>query len=380
MLDAINQGNWSYLQTNQEEEKKEEKEKEEDGEVDEFDLEAAADDLLNFAAGASGVKELEKSSGLEKQEDQRQKKEEPQRKEEQHAASFADMASWKGKQQQEQSTNVKKRSLSTTLSKKQELKQTNVQEEEDFPLYTPHPVLPVPSSPVTCPSCQTIVPPKKFLRTNVRFCHFTGQWYCRACHKGRTSLVPAHVVSNWNFKKFPVNELAFEEIMGGLDSPVIDMATANAKLYHNLPEFKKIRLLRGKMTIMAEFIFLCEQSERLVGMAGGRAHFFGTGDYYSLNDLVGLKGGGLVAELEDLLRKYRDHVSKCEGCQSRGNSCGECDNEELLFPFGDVGGGKRRCAGCGHVFHHKCYEMLEATRAECKNCGQMVTKKKVDKR
>ena len=356
MLNAISQGNWSQLPTGQEDDGKE---KEEVGEVDLLDLEAAADDLLDFVALAKP------------QEKEPEKQEQPQ----QHAASFADMQSWKGEQQK--TSNVKQRSLSTTLSKKQELKQTNAQDEDgEVLLYTPHQITPLPTTSFTCPSCQTIVPPKKFLRTNVRFCHFTGHWYCRGCHKGKTSMLPSQIVTNWNFKKFTVNDEAYEEILAGFDSPVIDMATANPKLYNTLAEFKKIRLLRKKMIILAEFIFLCGESERLVGMVGGRVHFFATGDYYSLGDLVGLKGGKLVSELEDLLKKYREHVAGCESCRGKGNVCGECANEELLFPFGDVGGGKRRCGGCGHVFHNKCYEMLEATGAECKNCGGSVRKEK----
>ena len=178
-------------------------------------------------------------------------------------------------------------------------------------------------------------------------------------------------MTNWNFKKFLVNDSAYEEILGGWDSPVIDMATANPKLYATLPEFAKVRRLRARMTIIAEFIFLCEHSERLVGLAQKRAHFFASGDYFSLHDLVDLKGGGLLAELEGLLRKYSEHMVKCGECRKRGNVCGECNNQDVLFPFGvSGGGGRRRCKECGHVYHKECYELLEATGAACKSCGK----------
>ena len=35
-----------------------------------------------------------------------------------------------------------------------------------------------------------------------RFCHYTGKYFCQKCHTNASSIIPAHILHRWSFKKY----------------------------------------------------------------------------------------------------------------------------------------------------------------------------------
>lgn len=234
--------------------------------------------------------------------------------------------------------------------------------------YRPHELTALPTMATTCPQCQSVVNPKKFLRENMRFCFHTGLWYCRSCHTGKKAILPSQAVTNWNFKKYPVCDSSFLLLLESETTPVIDMATANPSLYSQR-EFLGIRKLRERLNLMAEVVLPCtlrEVSPQDLFLV--RPHLFTLGDFFSLRDLIDLSSGVLIPEMEKFASLCRSHVASCANCATRGGVCGICNNYEILFPFETEKVG--RCVECGHVMHISCYEMLRATQSCCPKCNK----------
>jgi hypothetical protein len=238
--------------------------------------------------------------------------------------------------------------------------------------YRPHTQTPLPTMAISCPGCGSMVNPKKFFRDNLRFCFHTGQWYCKGCHLGNLAFLPSQILTNWNFKKFPVCETSLAELNAMRNEPILDLASLCPRFYGRMPELTFVRKLRLKLNQLAEILFPCDARESLMDAtnARNRMHFFGSGDYYSLADLLDLKSGRLVPELEAMIQAYKAHIIVCGSCRSRGNLCGLCNNTSILFPFETES--TIRCKTCGHVFHRSCVELHNATRSEtCPNCDKM---------
>ena len=248
-------------------------------------------------------------------------------------------------------------------------KETNDSEEFDSAL-RPYAQTALPTMSITCPGCQSVVNPKRFFRDNLRFCFHTGQWYCKGCHLGNTAHLPSQILTNWNFKRFPVCETSFAELNATQNEPTLDLAALCPRFYNRLPEFALLRKYRERLISIAEILFPCDARESLIDSkpdARVRMHFFGSGDFVSLVDLLDLKNGRLIPELDNMIRRYKVHIVSCESCLSRGNLCGLCNSPEILFPFETET--TVRCKTCGHVYHSSCVDMLNATgNVKCPNC------------
>jgi hypothetical protein len=242
----------------------------------------------------------------------------------------------------------------------------NTSSEESSDEYRPHTLTSLPTMATTCPQCQSVVNPKKFLQKNMRFCFHTGLWYCRSCHSGKKAVLPSQAITNWNLKKFSVCDSSFLALQENESSPIIDMATANPSLYSQR-EFLGVRKLREKLNLLAEIVLPCTLREvPLTDLFLLRPHLFSSGDFYSLRDLIDLSSGVLEAEMEKFVGVCRVHVIGCDNCRTRGSVCGVCNNYEILYPFETERVG--RCIECGHVMHISCQEMLRATQSCCPKC------------
>ena len=201
----------------------------------------------------------------------------------------------------------------------------------------------------------------------MRFCHYFGQYFCAQCHTGQTSVLPAQVIRNWNFSKFPVCDHAVTLIMGKGKKPAIDLSIHNPEIYEDarLP-FRTLRKTRERNLFVSEYVDKCKRKEELDGIMGEKAHFFRSVHIYSLTDLIEIKGGTLLPLLDTIYGKLVAHIMKCDGCTGRAFICEICYSKELLFPFEFEKIG--RCLDCGRVFHKKCYELLRASQGNCPVC------------
>ena len=228
----------------------------------------------------------------------------------------------------------------------------------------------LPTMDSTCPGCMTVVTPKTFWGKNMVFCHYYGQWYCKGCHKGEVSVIPALVVKNWNLKKYPACDAAMSEIRQSASIPCIDIGMYNPELYElSSTRLMEVRKLREKLMILREYIHTCKSSVALLQSLESRKHFVNAIHTYSLNDLVSAHEGGLVGAV-----KCEEHIRKCETCKAKGYICDVCNRQEILFPFQFEE--TSRCSTCRSVFHRSCHDLMRAERRPCPHCER---KKKFQK-
>jgi len=223
-----------------------------------------------------------------------------------------------------------------------------------------------------------VTPKTSFFSTNVAFCFYFGQWYCKSCHSGSVSVLPARIVRNWDFKAYPVSDPALHELKRKVRKPMIDMSLFNAELYEDRRGvFHQVRKFREKMMILSDYVDSCNSNDELVKLISTKKHFFNNIHIYSLEDLIEANSGELVKILEHLIEQIDLHIHKCATCCAKGFICDICDNKEVLFSFEFEKIG--RCAKCGAVFHKNCWETLRACGGECPVCvrSQQIRSKKI---
>ena len=97
----------------------------------------------------------------------------------------------------------------------------------------------------------------KSLISTPRYCYYTSNYYCKKCHMNSTSILPAKVVKNWDFRKYSVCTFAKNHIDANFMAPLIDILATNPKLLDWVPALKRI-------LVCALFILLHTQTFSLI--------------------------------------------------------------------------------------------------------------------
>ena len=64
-------------------------------------------------------------------------------------------------------------------------------------------------------------------------CAYSGLCYCADCMGHETCMLPAMVVHNWDFSKYPVSQLAADFLLATFSQPVISNKFMNSGRLHN---------------------------------------------------------------------------------------------------------------------------------------------------
>ncbi len=67
-----------------------------------------------------------------------------------------------------------------------------------------------------------------------RFCHYTGKYFCQNCHTSTTSLIPAHILDRWSFKKLPVSNFARDLLARIHSDALFTISSDNTFLYNKV--------------------------------------------------------------------------------------------------------------------------------------------------
>lgn len=73
-------------------------------------------------------------------------------------------------------------------------------------------------------------------------CDYSGQSYCRECHFGSTSVIPARVVLNWDFKPRPVSRASEQYLQLMRKKPIINVEAINPRLFGFVEELAFIKV------------------------------------------------------------------------------------------------------------------------------------------
>jgi len=64
-----------------------------------------------------------------------------------------------------------------------------------------------------------------------RVCSFTGGYFCSECHIGQEWVIPARVIHNWDFRRYPVARRSAAFLEGIQHDPLLDLKSLNPRLY-----------------------------------------------------------------------------------------------------------------------------------------------------
>lgn len=148
-----------------------------------------------------------------------------------------------------------------------------------------------------------------------RRCHYDGGLYCTGCHSGQTAVIPARVVSAWDFRKVPVCDDVHEFLTSTRAQPLIridaeEQAAAIARaplLRETLLARRRIAALLGALTV-AEDVAARDAALRLRFAAGQRVHLLEGEALWSMVDLEDLARGAAFAQVPAWLAKAEDKL------------------------------------------------------------------------
>ncbi|GFQ88443.1 pleckstrin homology domain-containing family M member 3 [Trichonephila clavata] len=196
-----------------------------------------------------------------------------------------------------------------------------------------------------------------------RSCHYDGYNYCYGCHGNDTECIPARMIHNWDFKKYPVSNRVKVFISHIENDPLLDISKLNPALYA-LEEVREIRLLRTQLTYLRSYIVICKTFavEDFRRKLWPREYLYEQVHLYSITDMQEISSGVLAKTLQEAIAFARKHVRSCQHCRRNGFVCEMCKSLKPVYPF-DVES-TCNCDKCFTVFR----TVFLNTNTVCHNC------------
>ncbi|RNF16927.1 uncharacterized protein Tco025E_05082 [Trypanosoma conorhini] len=118
-----------------------------------------------------------------------------------------------------------------------------------------------------CPLKKSYFPVPSWKAAN--FCYYTGMYYCKKCHSGRKSVIPARVLHFWDVKCFPVcnDAIGFLELQ--LKRPLYCVSAVNPRLYDRVALLEELRCIRMQLVALREVGVQCSVFRRLFYLKDG---------------------------------------------------------------------------------------------------------------
>uniref|UniRef100_A0A673CLY4 Rubicon like autophagy enhancer n=1 Tax=Sphaeramia orbicularis TaxID=375764 RepID=A0A673CLY4_9TELE len=217
-----------------------------------------------------------------------------------------------------------------------------------------------------CAGCGTEVEPSEYHDLYVHgFLYF-----CDCCHSGSEAVIPGRVLSCWDFSRHPVSDFSKQLLDSVWHQPLFDLTCVGKTLYNQVKELNRFRDLREQLLFIKKLLKACrlsegvyKQFERLPVHLTEQPHLF------SMDDLLKVKKGQLVAQARALVQSTVQHVQNCELCLARGFICEFCRERDIIFPFqSDI---CKRCPVCKACFHKHCF-----MEKKCPKCARIQTRRK----
>ncbi|XP_076312977.1 uncharacterized protein LOC143226199 [Tachypleus tridentatus] len=197
-------------------------------------------------------------------------------------------------------------------------------------------------------------------------CTYDGHNYCYECHENEEHVIPARVLLNWDFQKYPVAKLTKIFLNRVEQEPLLDVRILNPLLYSVVEELAALQTLRTQLSFLRSYLFTCRESvaEELRKRVWPREYLYEHVHLYSLVDLQQVNNGILSQHLYKAVNFALNHVLHCPLCSQKGFICELCNNPRVIYPFEtDV---TYRCEKCLAVYHNAC--MTE--KKHCPKCDR----------
>ncbi|CAD5227616.1 unnamed protein product [Bursaphelenchus okinawaensis] len=226
----------------------------------------------------------------------------------------------------------------------------------------------------------------KLYERRARVCFYYNKIFCQCCHRGAKARIPARILHQWNFKEYPVCDVAESFLHENESIPVYDVFAIEPRLTLKIKNLGKVRRIRLVISHLWQFIQLCPRSTEIETRNGILRTMFESippryrelekVSIYSIIDFERIENGNLIEILEPLEKRGIEHVLSCLICQQRGFLCQVCmQPKDIIFPFqiDKIS----RCEGCGSLSHKKCYHkwLKKYTSWRCGRCERLRKKR-----
>ncbi|XP_060909559.1 protein associated with UVRAG as autophagy enhancer isoform X2 [Labrus mixtus] len=219
-----------------------------------------------------------------------------------------------------------------------------------------------------CAGCGTELEHKYIKK--LRYCEYLGRYFCDCCHSGSEAVIPARVLTHWDFSRFPVSDFSKQLLDSVWFQPLFDLSCVGKKLYGRVKELRRFRELQDQLLCIKKLLKACRLSKRVMTeFEQLPAHLTEQPHLFSMDDLLRVKKGQLVSQAQAVLNSAIGHVENCQLCLARGFICEFCREKDVIFPFQtDM---CRRCPVCRACFHKRCF-----VEKKCPKCARIQSRKK----
>ncbi|XP_040005279.1 protein associated with UVRAG as autophagy enhancer isoform X4 [Xiphias gladius] len=163
-----------------------------------------------------------------------------------------------------------------------------------------------------CAGCGTEVEPRYIKK--LRYCEYLGRYFCHCCHGGSEAVIPARVLSCWDFGRYPVSDFSKQLLDSVWHQPLFDLSCLGKTVRSRVKELDKFRELQGKLLGIKKLLNACRLAGRAMTefeqlpshLIIERPHLF------SMDDLLKVKRGQLAAQAREALNSAINHVENCE--------------------------------------------------------------------
>lgn len=202
-----------------------------------------------------------------------------------------------------------------------------------------------------CKGCQDLL---GSTISKAKVCAYTGEYYCSNCMDPNVFIVPARVIHNWDFKRYPVSKKSALFLLENQHCPWINMKKLNPKIYSGVSDMAQLQELRIQLNFLRAYIFTCREPviEELQKRVWPREYLYDHVHLYTISDLAQIPNGSLALQLEKVVNFAKSHVLDCWLCSQKGFICEVCRDSKILYPFETSS--TYRCDECSSVFHAKC--------------------------
>lgn len=228
--------------------------------------------------------------------------------------------------------------------------------------------------------CNSCGRPVGMIYGKSRICKFDGYNYCIDCHANEEMVIPARVLHNWDFKKYPVAKRNKNFLSLTDTEPLLDVKITSPVLYQTVPELQQCLDLRTQLFYLHAYIFTCAESVTLElrKILWPKEHLFEHIHVYSCQDLIQLSCGQLAVAIKKAITFAKKHVLSCPLCSQKGFICETCKDDKIIYPFDTES--TYRCDSCKAVFHKKCAldETTGQRKAPCPRCLRIERREKAE--
>ncbi len=210
-----------------------------------------------------------------------------------------------------------------------------------------------------------------------QFCYYYGRYGCATCITGKQHIIPARILFHWDFRLYPVSNIANEFLEKTEMCPIYHPKLLCPRFLEEsskMSSLRKVEELRYSISLVMECIDGCNEPDCASHRRKIRAqyhqtrlHLFGATGDYSLHDFVEIsstKVDNMEHYLKAVFVQTKFHCENCKNnCRRKFSTCLLCKDQNPVFPwYVDY---IVCCEDCQKLFHKKCCK----SNTKCPSCS-----------